>query len=216
MSEYLAQSRAAWIRASQFPADKEAVYPEHAEAQEFDTIKGLEVLEYGCGGGSDAFSFLRRGNYVTAVDIVPGNILETGRRARELGLGERLTLVSLDDSVPLPFANGLFDVVSSHGVLHHILDVEPVIQELVRVLKPGGRFYCMLYTEQLYAEYRRLKNKPADMSFAGFTDGMPSPPYARAYDEYEGTVLLSRQGLYVGSTFEYNNQHFRTYRATKL
>ena len=74
---YIDKSKKFWVSASTFPGDKEAVYPEHGIVQEFDKHTGKLVYEYGCGGGSDVMSYLRRGNKVYATDIVPDNIYLT-------------------------------------------------------------------------------------------------------------------------------------------
>src|SRR2546429_6246154 len=74
------QTRKAWARAANFPANKETVYPEHAEVQEFDLNAGKTVLEYGCGGGADALSYLRRQCRVWYVDVVPENVQRATER----------------------------------------------------------------------------------------------------------------------------------------
>ena len=45
----------------------------------------------------------------------------------------------------LPFADGRFDVVFSHGVLHHVPDIKQAQNEIHRVLRPGGELVIMLY-----------------------------------------------------------------------
>jgi SAM-dependent methyltransferase len=48
----------------------------------------------------------------------------------------------------MPFADNSFDMVFSHGVLHHIPDVLEVQKEIARVLKPGGRLIMMVYARR--------------------------------------------------------------------
>jgi SAM-dependent methyltransferase len=50
----------------------------------------------------------------------------------------------------LDFAADTFDLVYSHGVLHHTPDIEAAISEIHRVLKPGGRAKVMLYHRGSY------------------------------------------------------------------
>ncbi len=215
--------REAWRRAASFPADKEGVYPDHAEAQEFDRLRRWDaVLEYGCGGGSDTMSYLRRGCQVNFVDVVPENVECTRRRTRERHAGSANGWV-LEGSAALGFfPDGAFDIVNAHGVLHHIPEPAPVVREFFRVLKRGGRLYAMLYTEALFD--RCLPAMRAHMAahpevreweaFAWCTDDVGAP-YARAYTEAEGRWLLEDAGFEVRSTFVYNGGDFRTYRATK-
>ena len=48
----------------------------------------------------------------------------------------------------MPFPDNSFDIVFSHGVLHHIPDVLAAQKEIARVLKPGGRLIAMLYARR--------------------------------------------------------------------
>jgi SAM-dependent methyltransferase len=53
-------------------------------------------------------------------------------------------LLVLGEGASIPFADGFFATVTSTSVLEHILDLDPVFQEVARVLKPGGKFvFCV-------------------------------------------------------------------------
>lgn len=199
----LQNAKTYWAKAQTYPPDKERVYPEHAAVQEFDYWTGVRVLEYGCGGGSDAVSYAKRGNLVCFADIVPGNVAATSRRVQGIG-------VILGDSAALPFPDGQFDVVNAHGVLHHIPDPAPVVQAFFRVLKPGGALYAMLYSELYYAEYLQTHGT----NFGEFTDG-PGTPYARAYTEAEGWDLFTGAGFIPESAVLYNHNCFRRFKARR-
>lgn len=96
------------------------------------------LLDVGCGGGILAEAFAELGMPVTGIDpSVPS--VETARghaQQRQLvidyrvGSGERL-----------PFADAHFDCVSCCDVLEHVQDVDAVLAEISRVLKPGGLFF---------------------------------------------------------------------------
>ena len=202
-----------WKIASTFPANKEDVYPDHAEAQEFiQRHVGERVLEYGCGGGSDAMSYLRRGCEVVYADIVPENVFKATQRIAALRLSEKATGCLLLSSDVLHFPDGYFDIVNAHGVLHHIEDPLPVLKAFHRVLRPGGLLYVMLYTEHLFAVYTN-DSQPQNPSFGAYTDGEGC--YARSYIETEGRALLAAAGFSVDRVFLYNKNHFRTFRATR-
>lgn len=224
MNDYLERSKTVWKVAGGFPADKETVYPAHKQYQEFDAHHGKHVYEYGCGGGSDVMSYLRRGNHVTASDIVPYNLEITKQRIIEAGLPISMVgLVLLENSYPLPFEDDVFDVVSSHGVLHHIINVKPVVAELFRVTKPGGLLYNMIYTEFLWERHkpiidRLVLERGIDKyeAFAWCTDG-EGTPYARPYTSDEWCLVLEEAGWTV---LDYNlwleEGLFCTYKATKI
>ena len=93
------------------------------------------VLDVACGPGLVLRAFAARAKHVTGIDVTPAMIA----RARELLAG--LPNVSLDtaDVVPLPYANGEFDVVVSRFAFHHFVDPRAVLGEMRRVCRPGGR-----------------------------------------------------------------------------
>lgn len=210
-----------WQSAAAYPPNKEGVYPEHAAVQEFDRWTGATVLEYGCGGGADAMSYLRRGCTVIYADVVPENVEAATRRIVEAGLSANAGAVLLTASVPLGFSDGCFDLVNCHGVLHHIEDPAPVVAEFFRVLRPGGHVYVMLYTEWLREHFvRQIMHLKATrgltdaQAFGWCTDG-PGCPYARAYTETEGSMLLEAAAFVVESAVVYNTWYFRRFRAIK-
>lgn len=98
---------------------------------------GASVLDAGCGGGRYTVAWTRVGAAeATGVDISEIGIADARRRADEAGTtGVRFEQGSVLD---LPYEEGSFDVVFSNGVLHHTTDWEQGVDELVRVLRPGG------------------------------------------------------------------------------
>lgn len=217
----LERTRDFWQVASTFPANKEEIYPEHAMAQEFSRHRGQRVLEYGCGGGSDALSYLRRGNYVYLTDVVQRN-LEVAREriaSAHLQTSAQFFFLEKNDQIPLP-AN-FVDVASSHGVIHHIADPTPVVAALAAIIRPKGALYMMLYTEHLWARFQDTINDltskhgiTPEEAFGWCTDG-EGCPYARAYTEEQGIEMLRAAGMTVTSTMLYANDDFRTFRAIK-
>ncbi len=218
--EELIKAKGFWHVAADYPADKESYYPEHAAAHGMHRHRGVQVLEYGCGGGSDAMSWARRGNLVAATDIIPGNALRATERIAASGLEATCKVTLLSASVPLPFRDADFNVVNCHGVLHHIREPLPVLEEFRRVLVPGGWVYIMLYTEALWntfaakiAELVGAGMSPGE-AFGQCTDG-GGCPYARAYTEVEGRILLEAAGFSVPTVVEYNSHYFRTFWGRK-
>jgi SAM-dependent methyltransferase len=97
-------------------------------------VRGLRVLDYGCGHGMAAVVLARRGAAVTAFDLSEGYLHEAAARAAANGVA--LDLVKADGE-RLPFADAAFDRVWGNAVLHH-LDPGRAGRELYRVLRPGG------------------------------------------------------------------------------
>lgn len=117
------------------------------EMARFESHAGERVLEVGCGIGTDAMGFASAGAHLTAVDASPRS-LEMARRRFELS-GLPATLL-LADAERLPFPDGAFDFVYSHGVLHHTPSPAVAIAEILRVLRPGGSALVMLYHRGSY------------------------------------------------------------------
>src|SRR5665213_2320260 len=107
----------------------------------FDTIvpdwRGKAVLDLGCGGGFMAEALAARGAIVTGIDPSEAAVLAARRHAEAGGL-------SIDYRVGmgefLPFADATFDMVVCVDVFEHVADLDRVIIEVQRVLRPGGRF----------------------------------------------------------------------------
>ncbi len=112
------------------------------ELMEFDNFRGKKLLEIGCGLGTDLLQFARAGAIATGVDLTPASIDLVKRRFALEGLQVDARVA---DAEHLPFPDASFDVVYSFGVLHHTPNTQKSIDEVFRVLKPGGRIIIMLY-----------------------------------------------------------------------
>lgn len=116
--------------------------PHISKLVDFPRWRGCKVLEVGCGMGTDLLQFARAGAEVTGVDLTPRAIEITSEHLRVYGYSGELRTA---DAEHLPFASDSFDVVYSHGVLHHTPHTAAAIVEVHRVLKPGGAAMVMLY-----------------------------------------------------------------------
>src|SRR6187200_1128651 len=106
---------------------------------------GDAVLDVGSGFGRHVYECARRGARVVALDHAADEVIETRNTlAAMVEEGEiaadRLTGVLRGDARSLPFPDDTFDVVITSEVLEHIQDDVAAIGEMVRVLRPGGRF----------------------------------------------------------------------------
>jgi 2-polyprenyl-3-methyl-5-hydroxy-6-metoxy-1,4-benzoquinol methylase len=95
------------------------------------------VLDWGCGWGQLTKLLQDHGLEVTAFDYRPGR----GRGIEPLERFPELEAHFSDDPVELPFEIGSFDAVLSLGVLEHVADPDGSLEEIRRVLEPGGTFY---------------------------------------------------------------------------
>jgi ubiquinone/menaquinone biosynthesis C-methylase UbiE len=96
-----------------------------------------DTLEIGAGTGYFTLNLLQVGliRNATATDISPGMLRQLRRTARRLRLPVQTRKAEAEE---LPFANGSFDLVFGHAVLHHVPDLRRAFAEFHRVLRPGG------------------------------------------------------------------------------
>jgi ubiquinone/menaquinone biosynthesis C-methylase UbiE len=106
-------------------------------------LEGETVIDIGSGGGMDLLLAARRvGETGRAIGIDPTPAMREAvmASAREMGMIQRvLTLEGTSEEIPLPDATA--NVVISNGVLNLALNKRLAIQEMYRVLVPGGRLY---------------------------------------------------------------------------
>jgi SAM-dependent methyltransferase len=117
--------------------------PAHSSSQSLALVverAGLDgtqsVLDVGCGPGVLALALARRAREVTGIDLVPAMIA----RAQALQAEQSVANVRWfqHDVERLPFADGAFDVVVTRFTFHHLLAPRTVLDEMVRVCRPGG------------------------------------------------------------------------------
>jgi SAM-dependent methyltransferase len=109
--------------------------------------KDLAVLEVGCGLGTDGAQFAKAGARYTGIDLTDAAVELAKRRFELFDLPGTFRVA---DAERLDFPDSSFDLVYSHGVLHHTPDTAAAIREIHRVLRPGGKAVVMLYHRDSY------------------------------------------------------------------
>ena len=108
----------------------------------FKEARGKRLLEIGHGIGSDLLTFAENGAEVCGIDITEEHHRLARKNFELHGLPVELRL---GDAACLPWPDASFDVVYSHGVLHHTPDMPQCVREAHRVLRPGGLFVLSVY-----------------------------------------------------------------------
>jgi SAM-dependent methyltransferase len=106
-------------------------------------LAGKKVLEIGIGQCADSAQIARRGGLWHGLDLTEAAVERARRRFDIEGL--ELGDVRQGSVLSIPYDDNQFDLIYSHGVLHHVPDIRDASDELIRVLKPGGRLVVMMY-----------------------------------------------------------------------
>ncbi len=102
----------------------------------FDKLSGQRVLDVGCGTGVDLVRFARGGARAVGLDLAQSAVRLAQQNVGHQRLPARLLV---GDGEHLPFADNQFDFVFAHGVVQYTADGRRLVEEVRRVLKPGGR-----------------------------------------------------------------------------
>lgn len=106
-------------------------------------FKGKRVLEIGLGQGADSEQIIKRGAIWSGLDLTAESVARVRTRLSLRNLPfEALKQGSVVD---IPFENNSFDIIFSHGVLHHVPEIHTAQKEIHRVLRSNGELIAMLY-----------------------------------------------------------------------
>jgi len=105
--------------------------------RDLNLAKGSKVLELGCGGGQNAIKYAELGFEVHGVDSSE-ELLKT---AREIDIPEtKLEFSNVNLDQKMPFQDESFDAVVVVGTLQYLMEPSACVQDVFRILKPGGFF----------------------------------------------------------------------------
>lgn len=159
-------------------------------------LSGRQILDAGAGTGFDALRLIRGGGHVTAIEYNPVLVRRGKAVAHEARWVGGFSHV-------LPFENATFDIVCCNAALHHMRDVPAAIQEMLRVLRPGGwllttgdPFRSDLYGEDL--EFEVFDRHPAVL--LGVNERIPSfddlvRTVIRNHDNVDAEFIVASSGL---------------------
>ena len=112
------------------------------------TTRGMKVLDYGCGIGLEALQYAKGGNAVWLADISQPNIALAQKVLGLYGYEAERTIWIVDEDVV--YLGWPCDVIHCSGVLHHIPDPFPVMENFHRWLITGGEVRLMLYSDHAW------------------------------------------------------------------
>jgi SAM-dependent methyltransferase len=130
-----------WEMLSELSGVFRAEFQSYLDPLPASELQGLAVLDAGCGMGKFSFAAVEAGAHaVVAVDL--SDAVEVAYANLRVLPNAHVVQGSI---AQLPFRAGAFDFAFSIGVLHHTPDPEKSFQQLVPLLRPGGRLFVWLY-----------------------------------------------------------------------
>ena len=141
MTNHRIGSREFFVDLDEYRFDKLRYLP---EVVQFDGFSGQNILEVGCGVGTDLVRFARGGAHVTGVDLAERSVELATLNAKIHNVSDRVTL-RMADGEALPFSDDTFDLVYCHGVIQYTAHPAKMLAECRRVLKSDGQAIFMVY-----------------------------------------------------------------------
>jgi len=125
------------------------VEPHITKFADFNNWKDKDVLELGCGIGTDSINFARAGANLTIVELSEVSLDICKKRFEIFGLTATFICGNIE-TIDTLIKNKKFDLIYSFGVIHHTLEPKNVINGIFNLLKEDGEFRFMVYSKVSY------------------------------------------------------------------
>ncbi len=120
---------------------------------DFAALGNTDVLEIGVGSGSHAQLLSASARSYTGIDLTDYAVTSTTKRLALAGhTGPHVNVMRMD-AEHMAFADHSFDCVWSWGVIHHSANTRTILEEIHRVLRPGGVAITMVYHRNFWNYY---------------------------------------------------------------
>jgi SAM-dependent methyltransferase len=130
---------------------KHVAEPNHAYVADFAIARdraGGAVLDFGCGAGEVVDAARRAGLRVFGADVF-NRRNESMLRIVEKGIGGSVCVI---EDQRIPFRDGTFELVVSNQVFEHVYELDSVLAEIRRVLRPGGLLLALFPSDEVWRE----------------------------------------------------------------
>jgi len=163
------------------------VEPHIKDFADFEKWKDKEVLELGCGIGTDSINFARAGANLTIIELSDKSLELCKKRFELFGLKANFICGNIEN-ISDYINDKKFDLIYSFGVIHHTIEPKNVINEVYKYLKSDGEFRFMVYSKVSYKLFwLMLENNVKDLSL-GFdyiskqSEAQENCPMTHIYD----------------------------------
>jgi len=205
-------------------ARKYRVEPHIPLFAQFERWKGKQVLEIGCGIGTDTINFARAGAEVTVIDLSDASLEVAKKRAEVFGVdvsfnhgnAEKITSILPDKK---------YDLVYSFGVIHHTPNPEKVIEEIKKVMNPESELKIMMYNRfswksfWVLMKYGKGRLWEIDKWVAKYSEAQTGCPVTYSYSKKSIRKLLNGfiiKDIQIDHIFPYSIPEYRKYQYKKV
>ena len=114
-------------------------------------LRNKKTLEIGLGQGADSMQLIGRGAVYYGIDLTEESVRRVKERFKLFD--KNYEEVKVVNAETIPYPDNFFDVVYTHGVIHHSPSIDKIVGEIHRVLKPSGQAVIMLYHKNSFNYY---------------------------------------------------------------
>lgn len=178
--------------------------------QELDLTGQETILDLGAGRGWAAKQFALRGCQVVALDVVSDENVGLGRARALMDDANTYFDRLIGDGENLPFSPAQFDLVFCAAALHHCANLPLLLQNIARVLKPGGQL-CAINEPcrpLLESEYSVLERDAAHELAVGIVETRPDWP---AYEQAIRGAGLQVTAVFPAHAYRMDKKSLRTW-----
>jgi len=191
------------------------VEPHIPRFAEFEKWKGQNVLEIGCGIGTDTLQFMKAGANITAIDISEESVRLARQRAQVFGFSTDQILVQNAETFSFPKN---FDLIYSFGVIHHTPNPRAIIERAALHQVQGQELRIMLYSKFSYKLFWAMHTKNAwnfcqmNDTIREFAEAQNGCPIAYTYTFDEIQTLLEPyyviEDIHKDHVFKWNTEKY--------
>ena len=206
-------------------ARKYLVEPHIPLFAQFERWAGKDVLEIGCGVGTDSINFVRHGAKLDIVELSPESLALTRKRFDVFGLKANFINGNAEEIGRLLPSGKTYDLIYSFGVIHHTPHPERVLAGIKDRLKPGGELRIMLYSRYcwkvLWIALTRWWREPMNISrlVARYSEAQTGCPVTYIFSARQmRTLLKDFEVISVGKDhiFPYRIKDYVQYQYVKV
>jgi len=205
-----------WEYFEQVRTRKYFVEPHIPSFAQFNRWKGRQVLEVGCGIGTDTISFALAGASVVAVDLSERSLEIARRRAEVYGVSDRVRFVHGNaERLSEVLRPERYDLIYSFGVIHHTPHPEVAVSEMRKFAASGTTLKLMVYHRYSWKVLGTLLSQGngrfwrLDQLVASFSEAQTGCPVTYSYGRRRARRLLEAHGFKV---LECRAEHIFPYR----